>query len=471
MKSGRLFTLLGVFALVTLPLYGQEGSPPNIVLLIGDDHGYPYFGFMGDPNVITPTMDTLAAGGATFTQGHVTSSICAPSLRTLITGWHPVPYSMRVSSIIEQRKLEDPQYSQLSDVEKRVWRRIQRAAAMREFETLPTLLRSKGYRSWQGGKWWEDSYRNGGFDEGMSDGWDLSLAQESDFFHELMGGNGIELGRTTMKPLFDFIDRNKDQPFFIWYGPALPHTPFDAPYHFRKYYADKDLSESAKLYYSNITWWDDGVSRLMDYIEQHKLLEKTVFIYVNDNGWEQDAHVEYKKPGSTVYNDTTFANGGPKGKQGLYDLSFRTPIIFYWKGKIHGTFNTTSLVSSLDIVPTILDLVGIESPVKLPGHSLKPLLDGRPLIEREEIIGYVDQRRSDSDPMGMPTEGYYVRTHRWHFFWYRDTNEMMLYDVTIDPRGMRNLADQYPYLVQSFMDKISAWKAGMGMTKGVRVAN
>lgn len=457
--------------LSAVPAWAQARQPPNIVLLIGDDNGYPYFGFMGDHNVVTPSMDALAAGGVTFSQGHVTASICAPSLRTLITGWHPLAYSMRVSAIVAAEEKEDPNFTALSENQKRLWRRVHRAAAMQQFDTLPKLLRTKGYRSWQGGKWWEDSYKNGDFDEGMSTGWNAGLADEDGFFHELMGGKGIELGRTTMKPVFDFISENAARPFFIWYGPALPHTPFDAPYEYTKYYADKNLSESAKLYYSNITRWDQGVGRLMDYIEEMGLLDNTLFIYLSDNGWEQDAHIEYKKPGSTVYTDTTFANGGPKGKQGLYDLSFRTPIIFYWRGKLMRTFNTSSLVSSLDILPTILDIVGISAPENLPGHSLKPLLEGRTINERECIIGYADQRRSDSDPMGKQTEGYYVRTHRWHFFWYKDTNETMLYDVTVDAKGEHNLANDFPELVQSFEAKISDWKASMGMTKRVTIAN
>ena len=54
---------------------------------------------------------------------------------------------------------------------------------------------------------------------------------------------------------------------FIWFGPSLPHTPFDAPYSFRKFYEHKDISESAKRYYSNITWWDTGVGDLMDFMK------------------------------------------------------------------------------------------------------------------------------------------------------------------------------------------------------------
>ena len=77
----RFFVLL-VIALLHTGYIAKE--MPNIVLLIGDDHGYPYFGFMGDQNVVTPTMDALAEGGVTFTNGFVTTPYCRPSLRSWV---------------------------------------------------------------------------------------------------------------------------------------------------------------------------------------------------------------------------------------------------------------------------------------------------------------------------------------------------------------------------------------------------
>ena len=180
--------------------------------------------------------------------------------------------------------------------------------------------------------------------------------------------------------------------------------------------------------------------------------------------------VEYKqREDSTIYNDFLFGNGGPLGKNGLYDQSFRTPVIFYWKDRIRRSFNTSSLVSSMDIVPTILDLAGVEIPSGLPGYSLLPLIDGQSMPERTHIVGYTDNRRSLTSPMGERAEGYYVRTHRWHFLWYADTGEMVLYDVTVDRRAERNLVDEYPALVAGFLEDIEAWKQDMGMTGPVAI--
>ena len=447
--------------------------PPNIVLLIGDDHGYPYFGFMGDRNVVTPSMDALAAGGYTFGLAHVTAPYCRPSLRSMITGLHPAQYVLRENPIVERRRREDAGYAALDDRRKRLWETLEKAAAMREFDTLPSLLAQAGYVSWQGGKWWENSYQNGHFTEGMSKGWDQSLFEEDAFFHELMGGEGNALVRETMAPLYDFIDRRKDSPMFIWFGPMLPHTPLDAPYSYFKFYRDKPLSESAKLYYANISWWDHGVGQLMDFIESRGLLDDTLFIYLSDNGWEQDAQVEYKQPDSDTSFDSLFATGGLKGKGALHDLSFRTPLIFHWKDRLRRGLNETSLVSSLDLLPTILDIVGLPAPEGLPGRSLAPLLfeerDDGEYLEREEIIGYADTRRSMTDVMGARAEGYYIRTPRWHFLWYKDADEMALYDMSADPRSERDLAGENPELVARFIRKIEQWAASMGIEPGLEV--
>ncbi|MEO1034337.1 MAG: sulfatase-like hydrolase/transferase [Pseudomonadota bacterium] len=449
--------------------HAHADRPPNVVLLIGDDHGYPYFGFMGDDNVVTPTMDALAAGGVTFTQGHVTVPYCRPSLRTMITGLHPVEYQMQLNRIIDRRK-RSARFDDMSEDEQRRWTTYEKAAAMQEFDTLPKLLREKGYVSWQGGKWWENSYRNAHFDEGMTDGWEPDAWGRDDFFFQLMGADGTKLVRETMDPLFDFIDRHQQQPMFIWFGPSLPHTPLDAPYKYQKYYADKKMSESAKLYYANITWWDDGVGRLMDYMQSKNLLDDTLFIYISDNGWEQDADAEYWHPGADYTTDPLFANGGQRGKNALYDLSFRSPFIFYWKDRLSPSRNESSLVSAMDLVPTILDLAGRKVPQRLRGRSLRPLLDGDgEYQEREHMVSYNDNRRSKTQMMGQQSEGYVVRTRRWHFFWYADTGEMRLYDVTSDPWGDTDQSEARPKLVAQFKQSIADWKKSIGMREPIAI--
>ena len=96
-----------------------------------------------------------------------------------------------------------------------------------------------------------------------------------------------------MDPVFDLVDRHPEVPFSRLPVPAA--VPFDAPYTYSKYYQNTKINESAKLYKVNLTWWDDGVGRLLDHIESRGLMADTLFVFVSDNGCEQDAHVEYKQ--------------------------------------------------------------------------------------------------------------------------------------------------------------------------------
>lgn len=146
-------------------------------------------------------------------------------------------------------------------------------------------------------------------------------------------------------------------------------------------YTGTDLSESAKEYYGNCTWFDEGVGELVRYVQELGLAEHTLFVYVNDNGWEQPPFVEYK--GAPIL----YANGGPRGKLSLHDQAFRTPIVLTMPGKIRPQVFAKDLVSSVDLVPTILDYAGVSAPEELPGHSLRPIVERRASSPREALIG------------------------------------------------------------------------------------
>jgi len=207
----------------------QSDERPNIVLLVGDDQGYPYFGFMGADYVKTPNMDVLASSGTLFTNGYVPDNHCRPSLATLMTGILPIQYAEQ-SALKKDSLLATDTYLQLGENEKQEWDVNYPFQAMHYFTTLPNMLAGKGYLSFQGGKWWEFNYQNGGFTHGMTEGW-TPRDQENGgkWFKQFMGGSGLELARATMQPAYDFIDMAGETPFFLWYAPELPHYPFVAP--------------------------------------------------------------------------------------------------------------------------------------------------------------------------------------------------------------------------------------------------
>ena len=421
----------------------QKDKPilPNIILIIGDDHGYPYFGFMGADYVKTPNMDELASSGTVFTNGYVPDNHCRPSLATLITGILPIDYNTKVEKMVSDRKI-------LDNLPKREFRHH----AMKYFLTLPKLLKQHNYTSFQSGKWWEFHYENGGFDHGMTTGWTTEDRKNNGWFKKFMGGEGLKLARATMEPVYDFIDKNKDSPFFIWYAPELPHYPFDAPDKYYNIYKDKEMSESAKRYYANCTWFDDGVGELQRYLKEVGEFENTLFIYVNDNGWEQNPEQEF-------WNDPMRShNGGDKGKLSFYDQSFRTPIIFSWENRIEKNKQLKQMIHSADIPATILDYLDIDLPENYFGRSFKPLIDGENFTERNEIIGNITTVRSFDDMMGTPTEGYYIRDKNWFLKWNITKDHIQLFDMKTDQNNDYDLSEVEPEIVRSMSEKIEKWK-------------
>lgn len=436
----------------------QEKRPikndyPNIVLLVGDDQGYPYFGFMGADYVETPYMDRLAQSGTLFTNGYVPENHCRPSLQTLMTGTLPIDYNKKVHELM-QREIASKAFD--SDEERLDWIKAYKHNAMKHFKTLPKYLSDIGYKSFQGGKWWEFNYQNGGFDEGMTKGWTKADEKNKDWFLLFMGGDGRKLARATMQPVYDFIDKNSDSPFFIWYAPELPHYPFDAPDKYYNIYKNKDMSESAKRYYANCTWFDDGVGELQNYLKEKGEFNSTLFIYVNDNGWEQSPRQEFRS------DSLRWHNGGDKGKLSMYDQSFRTPIIFSWKDRIPENTTNTNLIHSADIPATILDILGQTTPDNYFGKSYKKVIEGNNQNLRTEIIGNINQMRSEEDMMGINVEGYWLRNKDWFFNWNITLNTKELYSMINDTNNDYNLIEKHPELVKEFTNKINSWKEKKG---------
>ena len=447
----------------------RADGPPNIVLIIADDLGWPYLGFLGDRNVITPNMDILGEGGVVFETSHSTSNHCRPTLQSLITGLYPVQYEQRAHRIAENDLQTMAVPAQINTPRERdlLLRQLE-TEAIEQFETLPRLLAEQGYVSHQSGKWWEQSYAHGGFTHGMTESWDWQDAANlgDRWFFTFMGGRGNKIGRETMEPVTNFIRENSDKPFFVWYGPALPHTPLNAPDKFYKYYEDReDLSESAKLYYANIAWFDWGVGQLIDTLREERLIDNTLIVYINDNGWEQPSDAEY------VDNHINFANGGPRGKGSFFETAFRTPVIFYWKDRIHAARDKKTLISAIDVMPTLLEYAGAKRPDGLPGHSLKSLIEqASNTLPRDFLIGRMTQHRagtdfrgnpdnSTEDHMGAALSGYYRRDERWHFVWLPETNETALYDLEKDPQQQIDFSSSYPVMIKQFKDDITAWRS------------
>src|SRR5262249_39770788 len=144
------------------------------------------YGFMGHPHLQTPHLDKLASQSLTFTRGFVTSSLCCPSLASIITGLYPHQHKITANdppAPADGKKDERGSSPHLT---------AQWNAALDHAATLPRLLAAEGYLSFQTGKWWHGDFARGGFTHGMTQG-------------TRHGDAGLTIGREGLQPIYDFV--------------------------------------------------------------------------------------------------------------------------------------------------------------------------------------------------------------------------------------------------------------------------
>ncbi|MBT5020215.1 MAG: sulfatase-like hydrolase/transferase, partial [Planctomicrobium sp.] len=307
-------------------------STPSVVLIISDDQFADDFGFMGNEHVSTPHLDQLAAKSARFVNGSVPTSVCSPSLATILTGLYPHQHGIHFN----HPPPGNGAFNRMTSQEEYRTTRQRSFELIKNQETIPRVLhRESNYRSLQTGKFWEGHYQNAGFTDGMTIfepvpgqtfGGNRTLASGELQAHG-NGDWGLKIGRETMQPIADFLDDVKSDPFLLWYAPYLPHQPHDSP---QKYYdlyeANKDIAKHRIPYYAAISEFDETVGELVEMIESRGIAENTLFIFVIDNGWEASEVPERSRPEEFAHTKNS--------KRSPFEPGLRTPILLRWDKKI-----------------------------------------------------------------------------------------------------------------------------------------
>ncbi|QDV25363.1 sulfatase-like hydrolase/transferase [Aureliella helgolandensis] len=424
-------------------LSAEQPKPlPDIVYLISDDQAWSDYSFMGHEQIQTPQLDRLARESLLFTRGYVPDSLCRPSLATMISGLYPhqhgivgndPPPSSKVAKSAGRSRgglYRDPTYQQ--DIEQYLKLHIDR------MKTLPDRLKPLGYRSLQTGKWWEGNYARGGFDAGMTHGDHTRGGRHGDV--------GLSVGRTTFEPIASFIQESKaaGKPYFLWYAPFLPHTPHTPPQDLLDKYLKLAPTESIAKYWAMCEWFDQSIGQVRSAIEEHGNPDNTIIVYVCDNGW-------INLPDRSAY--------AARSKRSHYDGGIRTPIMVHWPGHVEPRRDETHLASSIDMVPTVLGLLGQPADPELPGINLA---DSTLVENRDTLYGEILEH--DIQSMDDPQSSLMYR-------WCIEGDmklvvpenarvpdaEVELYNVVLDPWETKNLAEQQPELVAKLRSKIDAW--------------
>ena len=408
----RRMTLLGllIVALTTTATSARcHSAPPNILLIISDDQSWTDFGFMGHPTIRTPHIDRLSRQSAVFPHGYVPSSLCRPSLATMVTGLYPHQHGVTGN--------DPPRGTNRNKMLKHI----------QAHPTLPRWLATKGFRSLQTGKWWEGHPRLAGFTDAMTHGDPERGGRHGDL--------GLKIGRTGLQPIFQFIDDCGESPFFIWYAPFLPHTPHNPPQRLLDRYRGKDRPIALSRYYAMCTWFDETCGQLLDHLDRKQLSDNTLVLFVVDNGWIQ------RTPQTKVPRGWRF-RFAPGSKRSPNEGGVRTPIMVRWPGHIKpGTRQT--LASSIDLAPTILAATGVHPKKKLPGLDLITLASQPPdsKAARQTIYGEIFAHDvADIDRPSASLQYRWLRHGAWKLISRAGSTTPQLFNLANDPHETRDLA-------------------------------
>lgn len=369
-----------------------SGGKPNIIYIMADDLGYNDLGCYGAPRIQTPNIDRMAAEGIRFTQHYAGTSVCAPSRSVLMTGQHTGHTPVRGNMQWEP-------YGQLPLPENTI--------------TVASLLQDAGYATSLIGKWGLgvegttgdplkqgfDSYyghlsqvlaHNHAPEFLMDNGEKVYLDNKvewTDTSHwtKGLGSYPVEINQFSQE-LFtnralNFIEKNQDNPFFLYFSVIIPHDNGEAPPGKRysdipsfEPYQDKNWTESEKGYAAMITYLDNDVGKILDKLKDLGLDENTLVIFTSDNGGDS--------PGS-FYKESNQPFRGHK--RDLYEGGIRVPFVARWPGKIQPGTITGHASAFWDFMPTVCDLAGIETPDITDGISYLTALLGQPQEKHDHL--------------------------------------------------------------------------------------
>lgn len=433
-----------------------SAKSPNVIVFFTDDQGWADLGIQGlEDDIETPHIDRIAEEGVRFTNGYITAPQCTPSRAGLLSG----QYQQRFG-------LDDNTYGPLR----------------RDVMLLPARLQRLGYRTGLVGKWhleinhlavdWLKAHQPQlkpepgvvakiPFDQILDyyphrRGFDETYAGYHDKYWATHDLDGNELDEPAYLPndgyrldlvsraAVSFIDRNHDEPFFLYVPYYAPHVPMEATQHYLDRFPG-DMPERRRYCLAMMAAIDDGVGDIVQSLAEHKIDEDTLIFFVSDNGAPLKIHKEDLPISYKLGAWDGSLNGPLAGEKGmLSEGGIRVPFVVHWKSKIPGGQVIDTPVSSLDIAATVMALTEAGVPGNADGVDLMPMMTGRGITppNRKLFWKFWTQRA--------------VRDGKWKYLEVGTEHEF-LFDLESDPNERHSLLDQHPGLVKSLKTALNSW--------------
>jgi arylsulfatase A len=424
------------------PIRNEAGEPLNVIILFADDLGWGDLGAQGHPYAQTPAIDRLAATGIRFTDFYVTAPICSASRMGLMTGRIQNRFGMRM--LIHDSLDRSVGYHHLPVAE----------------PTIARTLKQAGYRTATIGKW-HISFPNRPGAPKMADyGFDhyllLNSGGKQTYYGARWNRNGTPVAtpdRWSAEVYVDeairFIEQDRGRPFFINLWSFCPHQEVMCSPQHAAGYAGRSVEE--QNYYGTITQMDEQYGRLLRYLDEHGLADRTIVVFSSDNGPEP--HVF---PWSGLARGST--GGFRGGKHSLYEGGVRVPGIVRWPGVTRPGTTSAEPCWTPDLHATIVAATGssIDPAFPLDGVDIRDALRGGEA--RRERPFYWDFPgpvvRNNGQAVGRPSLA--LRDGRWKIHCDGRFGEVELYDLDIDRNEQWNLRDAMPEKTAELLAKLKA---------------
>ena len=423
--------------------YCLAAEKPNVILIYTDDQGSIDVNCYGAKDLVTPHMDALAARGTRFTQFYAAAPVCSPSRAAVLTG--RVPQRAGVPGNVSSHKGKSGMPT--SQV------------------TIAEMMKQAGYATAHVGKWHlgytSETMPNGqGFDQsfghmgGCIDNYSHFFYWNGPNRHDLWQ-NGKEIWRDgkyfpdlMVQQGQQFIEANKDKPFFMYWAINLPHYPLQGKAKWHDVY--KDLAAPRRMYAEFISSMDEAIGELLAKLDELKLRENTIVVFQSDHG-----HSHEKR---------TFSGGGSAGpyrgaKFSLFEGGIRVPAIISWPGKLPEGAVRSQMATACDWLPTIAELCEIEKPDrKLDGHSIVELIKSDDAKSPHKVFHWQSGR-------GKGGRQWAVREGDWKLIGNpKDTSNKaevtenyFLSNLVEDVSEMKNMASKNSEVVERLKGLHEAW--------------
>jgi arylsulfatase A len=431
---------------------------PNIIFILADDLGFAELGCYGNTFNETPYLDKLAVQGMKFTNAYAAAPVCSPYRAALMTGQYPA----RVG-ITDYLRPNDEKHLSTDHV------------------TVAEMLKRAGYTTGIIGKWHLTGYANHGAEEVPAGrhGFDEVIVSENrgigggSYFHpyhfnreikKRLPGKEYLIDRCNLEAV-EFIERHKDEPFFLYLSHYAVHTALHGKSDLvEKYEKKPGASKGNKSRRNNphlaaqLESIDEGVGMITKKLDELDLAENTVLIFTSDNGGE----------------DRVTSNAPLRaGKSTLYEGGVREPLIIRWPEVVKPAGLCDTPTGNIDFYPTFLQFAGIKADQRqqLDGVSILPLLkDPGARLARDTLYWHYPLKKPHF--LGGRSSGA-IRQGDWKLIEFLDDGEVELYNLSEDIAEEHNLAEKLPEKAAELQTCLTEWRRDVGakIPDGMRKPN